>query len=441
MRALAAGVLLTLGGFSSAVSAQAEPPKPTVKEERTAEARAALQKALDESKASGKVLLVTFGTDPGRARANEQMLSVPATAAWVSRHALTHAVSDVELVRELTPEGLKQTAGMDPLFFVNGVIAPLGSSGSSIVLANSPRADPRSPAGQGSITMAMRLDWTLRAPLFKQDFTKQQDAATKPIPWPGTGDGKPAGLLAKLNGARALAQQKKWDEAANAYANAWWDAGGSVVNAPIKVGAMAAEMALIAQQSPGARDRFTGLRQEYARAMDIRDMRQLHEYLILCRVLGDHELNLRFLDEATQSKAATLEVPASDSLAIDWMLPVCHWNDPTEGVSKPAAWCVQLVHQCDKMAARKDGPSLSSAIDYGRWLARVEASRRLAWLLISGRDGPAVELRDAVVAADASPELKLAMVATALASGQKRPWMSDFIKGLEADDLRQALEK
>lgn len=441
MRALAAGVLLTLIGFSPVAIGQTEPPKPTVKQERTAEARAALQKALDESKAAGRVLLVTFGTDAGRAGANEQMLAVPATATWVSRHAVTHAVSDVELVRELTPAGLKQAAGTDPLFFVNGVIAPLGASRSSIVIAKAPRADPRTVAGQGSLVLAMRLDWTLRAPLFYQDFTKQQDAAAKPIPWPGSGDGKPTGLLGRLNAARALAKEKKWDEAANAYANAWWEAGGNVVNAPIKVGAMAAEMALVAQQSPGAKDRFTGLRLEYARAMDIRDMRQLHEYLILCRVLEDHELNLRFLDEATQLKAATLEVPASDSLAIDWMLPVCHWNDPTEGVSKPAAWCVQLVRQCDKMAARKDGPSLNSAIDYGRWLARVEASRRLTWLLISGREEQAVELRDAVVAADPSPELKVAMVATALASGQKRPWMSEFIKGAEGDVLREELKK
>lgn len=434
-------MLLALVGFSPVARGQAEPPKPTVKEERTAEARVALQKALDESKASGKVLLVTFGTDAGRARANEQMLAVPVTAAWVARHAVTHAVSDVELVRELTPAGLKQTAGMDPLFFVDGVLAPLGASGSSIVIPNAPRPDPRTVAGQGSLVQAMRLDWTLRAPLFKQDFTEQQDAAMKPIPWPGTGEGKPSGLLAKLNAARALAKDKKWDEAANAYANAWWEAGGSVVSAPIKVGAMAAEMALIAQQSPGAKDRLTGLRQEYARAMDLRDVRQLHEYLILCRVLGDHELNLRFLDEATQSKAATLEVPASDSLAIDWMLPVCHWNDPTEGVSKPAAWCVQLIRQCDKLAARKDGPPMTGAIDYGRWLARVEASRRLTWLLISGRDALAVELRDAVVAADPSPEMKLAMVATALASGQKRPWMSDLLKGAEGDDLRDELKK
>lgn len=451
--------MVAVCGCAAAFAAGQPPAKqPTVAEQRTTEAMAALQKALDSATAANKVLLVTFNSDAGRTKANEQLLAVPATAGWIARHAATHPVTDSRLISALSdlkffkpgdgakpPEPdpsrkLVQVAGGDPLYYSDGQIELLDKK-SSILLPNTPKAAPTTTAGQGSLALAMRLDWTLRSPIASQDFLKRHAATLKPVPFPGsTGEKSPA-LLPALSAARLLAKEKKWDAAANAYANAWWEAGGSVTAAPIRVGEMAAEMALIAEQSPGAKDRLIGLRTEYARAMDVSDMRQVHEYLILCRVLGDHEHNLKFLDEATQTKGAASLLPAADLLAIDWMMPLCHWNDPTEGVSKPGAWVVQLVRQCDKLAARKDGPPMAGAIEYGRWLARVEASRRLAWLLIAGKDDKAIELRDSVIAADGSPELKRSLVAACLASGQKRPWMNDLLKGIDDPELAAELKK
>jgi hypothetical protein len=450
MRALAAGVMVAVLGCVPIVSGQ-EPPKQTVAEQRTAEALAALQKAIADSKAANKVLLVVFSPDAGRAKVNDQVLAVPATAGWITRHATTHAVTDARLIADLgkvnytevkggPQQGLVQTTGGDPLFFSDGIIDLLDKH-SSIVAANTPKADPKTTAGQGSLAMAMRLDWTLRSPAASEEFRKRHAVGLSAPVWPGSSTGKTPKLLPALTAARELAKQKKWDEAANAYANAWWETGGSVTAAPVRVGAMAAEMALVAQQSPGAKDRLMGLRTEYARAMDVSDLRQVHEYLILCRVLGDHEHNLKFLDEATQGKTASALLPAADLTAIEWMMPRCHWNDPTEGISKPAGWCVQTLRQCDRLATRKDGPPMASAVEYGRWLARVEAARRLAWLLIAGRDDAADELRKAVVAADASPEMKRSMVAACVASGQKRPWMSEFLKGIEDDELANELTR
>lgn len=454
---LAVAACLVIGTPSAAWAQGGQPAQPSVAQQRTAEAMAALQKALDESKAADKVLLVTFNSDPGRAKANEQVLTAPVTAGWIARHAMTHAVTDQRLITglaelkffRLDKEGkpvpdpsrkLVQSPGGDPLLYTDGLIELLDKK-SSIILPNSPKADPKTTAGQGSLALAMRMDWTVRSPLASDDFRKRHEARLSPVPWPGSGGGKPPSILKALASARALARDKKWDQAANEYANAWWEGGGSVTAAPIRVGAMAAEMALIAQQSPGAKDRLTGLRNEYGRAMNVSDPRHVHEYLILCRIIGDHEHNLRFLDEATQGKASLATVPAADQMAYDWMLPRCHWNDPNEGLSKPGAWVAQLVRQCDKMAARKDGPPMGTAIEYGRWLARVEASRRMTWLLIAAQEEKATELRDTVIAADKSPEMKRSLVACALASGQKRPWMTDLLKGITDDELAAELTK
>ena len=84
---------------------------------------------------------------------------------------------------------------------------------------------------------------------------------------------------------------------------------------------------------------------------------------------------------------------------------------------------------------------MTGAVEYGRWLARVEASRRMTWLLIAGQEDRATELRDTVIAVDGSPELKRSLVACALASGQKRPWMKDLLKGITDDELTGELSK
>ena len=456
MRSIAAGVMVAV--LSSVIPASGQPPaKPNVSQQRMAEAQAALQKAIDDSKSATKVLLVMFSGDAGRLKANDQTLAVPATAAWIARHGTAHTITDQRLISalgevkffkpgvdgqpgEVDPNRrLTQIAGGDPLFYTDGLIELLDKQG-SIILPNTPKADPKTPTGQGSLAMAMRLDWTLRSPIASEDYRKRHYAALPPVAWPGSAPDKHPKFLAALADARALARDKKWDAAANAYANVWWDAGGNIAAAPVRVGEMAAEMALIAQQTPGAKDRLLSLRTEYARAMDVSDPRHVHEYLILCRVLGDHEHNLKFLDEATQSKASASLLPPADVTAYDWMLPRCHWNDPNEGVSKPGAWITQVLRQCDKFAARKDGPPMTSAVDYGRWLARVEAARRVTALLIAGKDDKAIEVRDAATAADPSPEMKRAIVTCAVASAQKRPWMADLLKGVTPLDEELAAE-
>ncbi|HYD01706.1 MAG TPA: hypothetical protein VEB22_10810 [Phycisphaerales bacterium] len=451
MRALAAGVMMAVLGCVQTLPAQ-EPPKPTVAEQRTAEALAALRKAVDDANAASKVLLVTFSADAGKAKANDAVLAVPATAGWIARHAVTHSVTDARLIRDLgglsytvgdkidETKRLTQIAGGDPLFFSDGIIDLLDKR-SSIVVPNSPKADPRTTAGLGSLALAMRLDWTLRSPVASESFRARHAAQLKPAPWPGAGESKAPSVLAALSAARALARDKQWDQAANAYANAWWETGANTAAAPVRLGPMAAEMALIVQQAPAAKDRLLGLRTEYARAMDVSDMRQVHEYLILCRVVGDHEHNLRFLDEATQNKSASAVLPPGDIMAIDWMMPVCHWNDPVAGVSKPGAWCVQLLRQSERLAARKDAAQFASAAIYGRWLARLEASRRLAWLLSSGQDQRADELRTTVLAADGSADMKRSMVAACLAAGQRRPWLSELLKGVDDEELAAELKK
>ncbi|MFT3686845.1 MAG: hypothetical protein QM783_18305 [Phycisphaerales bacterium] len=457
---LAVAAFLCVG--LSGVAVGGVQPQQTVAEKRTADAMAALQKALDESKANDKVLLVTFNSDAGRAKANEQVLSTPVTAGWIARHASVYAVTDQGLITGLSnlkfwrkgkdgqPEEdpsrkLVQSPGGDPLLYTDGVIELLDKK-SSIILPNSPKADPKTTAGQGSLALAMRMDWTLRSPNASEDFRKRHWARLAPAVWPGSGGGaggKSTSILKGLTSARALARDKKWDQAANEYANLWMETGGggNAVAAPIRVGEMAAEMALVAQQSPGAKDRLIGLRNEYGRAMDVSDPRQVHEYLILCRVIGDHEHNLRFLDDATQGKSALSMVPAADLLAYDWMMPRCHWNDPNEGVSKPGAWIGQLARQCDKMAAGKDAAIMTSAVEYGRWLARVEAARRMTWLLMANKDDRAMEVRDAALAADKSPEMRRALVVCALAAGQKRPWLAEVLKGVTDDELSAELAK
>lgn len=459
MRAL--GPLAVAAALALPVLAQEQPTPgegaPTVAEQRTAEAKAALEKAVNDARAADKVLLVVFNGDAAKARANEQNLGTPVTDGWIARHALVHAVTDQRLIAALgelkftrlgkdgepqpdPARKLVQPPGGDPLLYTDGVIDLLDKR-SSVILSNSPRVDAKSPAGQGSLALAMRMDWTVRSPLASEDFRKRHLARLAPAPWPGWAEGRGASILKGLGTARALARQKKWDEAANEYANTWWETGGAPTVAAVRVGAMAAEMSLVAQQSAGARDRLTGLRNEYGRAMDVSDPRQVHEYLILCRVIGDHEHNLKFLDETTQGKASAALIPAVDVLAYDWMLPRCHWNDPNEGVIKPGAWVAQLVRQCEKLATRKDGLPLASAVEYGRWLARVEASRRIAWLLAANQDDRADEARSTILGADGSPEMRRAIVACALASGQKRPWMTEILKGVTDVELTAELAK
>jgi hypothetical protein len=84
---------------------------------------------------------------------------------------------------------------------------------------------------------------------------------------------------------------------------------------------------------------------------------------------------------------------------------------------------------------------MASAVEYGRWLARVEAARRMTWLLTAGKDDKAIEVRDAALAADKSPEMRRALVACALASGQKRSWMAEVLKGVTDEELSAELAK
>lgn len=450
MRTTATGVLalglvlcVDLCGALPAPAAAQEPAKPlTVAQERTKAARQELQKAVDASKSASKVLLVTFGTDAGRAKANEAVLTTPVTAAWVSRHAMLHAVSDVGLVRELTESGLKQTPGGDPLMFVDGVLAPLDKAGSCLVLPGLPRADVKTPTGRYSISLGLRLDWTLRSPVFKEEFLTRHAQTVPARPWPGTVDGAGPALLKGLSTARDLARAKQWPEAADAYAAAWFAAGGDPWWAGVRCGDMAAEMSLIAAQSPLARQRFERLRSEYAGALELSDMRQVHEYLVLCRVLGDHEHNLKVLDEVLNARGSVTLLPPADVMALDWLLPACHFNDPLEGVSRPHAMVVQLLRQCAKMEGRKDAPTLAGAVRYGRWLARLEAGRRMGALLRQGEAGAekASVLRLETLKEDPSPEMRRALVGAAVASGHKPAWLAEVLEGAQTPELQEAIK-
>lgn len=372
MRLTAVALALTLA-LSPAL---AQPPRePTIKEKREQAAADGLKASLAEARAASKVLIVTFSPDAGKARDNAANLAAPATQSWLKRHAVVKDLTEQAVIRQLTENGLKQRAGESPLLFVDDVSEPL-------LFPKLAAAKPGTVAHEGSIALALRLDWTLRSPVLEGSFMSAHEAAHAPIAHPFAAKPAPEDFVARLNHARSLARTEKWKEAAGEYA-ALFAVAPSKFDA-LRLGIVAEEMTLVGSKLPAALDVFMALRREFAGAMDIRDHHQLFEYLILCRIVGDSEHNLKFLDDALSAKSSLVYLPKADLAALEWLLPKCHFNDPTEGVKDPSKWPAQLMARADALEKGKDAKAVGPAIAFARWLAPMEAARRYGWALRKG---------------------------------------------------------
>ncbi len=444
LRTRALTAILTLGTILPPALAQPPTTPPTARqtpEDKTAAARATFQQALDTARAQRRVLVVTYSNSQSNVKANRAMLASIPTQAWLDRHALVIDITDQPLIVELIQAGMPMQPGLDPLLLIDGKPVP-------IVAPHNPsrKAPPETLAG--SLALAQRLDWSVQtsqldnAKSFADDNTRAAQQVKLQLPPPlhttGTGTGKdriepfapdpakPADILAVLAEARANFKSRPLHAAA---IYTWlWEAGDAANPAftPTRLSTIAAEMHALAKANPPVATHFRALRDAQARRTDLRTYASIYEYLILNRVIEDHLHNLEFYDASLARDDAKAIIPPDDAEAHERLLPLCHFNDPTQNASDPWRAPVRFLNRANNLQARKDQTTHAELIDFYRWLARLEAARRYAWVLPAPNDpspkpARAQAIIQHVLPMDDTPEFRNMLTLAARASAKAPP--------------------
>ncbi len=404
-----------------AAGAGGAPKSPQAK---TQAAREALQQALAQARGAGRVLLVTHSNNASNAKSNARIMTIPATAAWVARRGQWHDVTDMGLIGTLVQGGVKPAAGADPMAFRDG--KSLGLLG----CAESERK-PSAQSAEGSIVLALRLDWAVRSPVqANAPFVQANDQAAAATTLPAIAtlhdtaeqgveafkptDAQRADPLGVLNQARALVKAGKPEASIGMYT--WlWERGaqGAPAFDCARIEVVAREMGALALASPKAMERFKALRAREAGALDVRDLPGVHTYLILCRVVGDFAHNIGFIDGAVSEPIKSRLIPEADAEAFRTMLPLCHYDNPLLRMGPPARRPLVMLERAGAIEKGKSAQELGALAAYLRWLAPREAARRYAWLLGSKPEQAEAFLTELQPVLDADWKAMLAAAARA----------------------------
>lgn len=357
------------GGASAALAGQPAGVTPASKA-----AQEALNAAGAEAQSQGRLLLVTYSFDAGKAKQNAERLSRPITAAWIKRHGAMYAVTEQGLIRALMTQEIKQMPGQDPLVYQQGKLRA--------VLADkiAQRVRPLTPAGD--LMLAWRLDLMARPP--------QEPAGAFEVP----ADAKPEALLAnpfleELLAARKLAVDGQSSAALKAYATLLSKGLLDEELRSVSASRIAQEMASVLPGSLSKKAFETERQQAVASIieaiaprLDVRDARDLHVLLVILRISDQAEEALSLIDTMmNQPTILTLSEPDRELFEI--LLRHAHWNDPTTQSTDPSAFPKRLHQQAEALLKGADAQAQQRFVTYTAWLAEHEAVRRYAYLATS----------------------------------------------------------
>ncbi len=475
---LAAGAAVALG--------QPKPGAPPATPSRAGEGPVAtgvlsampLHEALDQAMARNRVLVVVVSPNRAREQANTLLWSHPALVNWAAWHAVVVHVADQATIRSLTDAGLTPGGPDQPLLFAEGLAVRLfGSPPARNTSRLRPAPRPAGPASYGpALRLMMRLEWSLRgqarvAPAWLAAHDAACPAPARPV--------LPAQALVSDAGAMDFreAAAQGLDGAAGA------DSLGRLIHALDLVKGLPAEgppdadiarraaglfiglweQALSAEPSigpsvlfqgsramhelgtrfPPAMLRFRALRDAQAAMLPWMNKRELFNWLMLCRVLGDATDGLDFLDASLDDPDAVGVMPPDERFALEAMLPRLAWGDPLNlpGTGRdPVRFLARLHERVGEEALQRIRglyePGRSRLVGFLGTQLIDEGCRVYAALLARGRDEEAQ--RAAALVADVFKDKPLGawMVSTALARGQSREHQVEMLSGTDAASVR-----
>lgn len=381
-----------------------------------------LQEAMREADAQGRVLVVEIAGNADRRKQALVRWSSPVVRAWAVRHAVPVLLTDAATIRQLTEGDLNPGPDADPLVFRGG--KQVRVFGSGLPQKKSRLKGPGKP-GEAFVGLALKLDWTQRgkddaqpaaleagAPKALYGEATEEAAAVTDLP-----AGDLGGLIARYGRARALAQSKDADSLREATGLCtWlWERGAQTDArfVPARSLLLAPLMESLGTAHPVAPARWKAMRRALLDALDVRDHASMFDLLILSRVIGDHEENLAFIDDALNDSDAALMMPTLERAAWELMLPACHWLPA--GPVDPEARFASLDKRFGR--ARRLVPEGARAALDALWarLRTLELARTYVTCLARSQDEQA-----AAVIGLCPQDQRAALVVSALCAGEAR---------------------
>ena len=433
--------------------------------------------------------MVVISTGKARETENTKLWAHPALAAWAARHALVVHLTDADQIAQLNDAELATGGPDQPLLFADGQsIRLFGSSPKTNICRI--RAAPKvkgAPAGATSygpaLRLMMRLEWSLRghgrtAPA----WLAAHDAACPEGPRPvipaqatvsdagamslaeamadaggggaldGTGGGD---MLGRLIAAIALVERAQGDgEAAKQDARraaalfiGVWEQGISTEPhvGPAAVFEGSRAMHELGRASPGAMARFKALRDAQAAMLPWMNKRELFNWLMLSRVVGDHVEALDFFDACLDDADAVQLMPPEERMVLESMLPRVAWEDPLALPSTGPDGVKYVERLRDGLGAAPpkvhggvpmEGAAFKRLLAWRASQFVDEAARVYAALLVKGHDEQAVRVAEIAAEALKDKPRPLWLVSEALARGQAREHQMAWLTGTDAATAR-----
>jgi thioredoxin 1 len=268
-------------------------------------------------------------------------------------------------------------------------------------------------------------------------------------------EGGKVNVRARYDLARALARDRRFDEAVEEFVWLWEHMlEHDRATSGVRLSSMVNDMQRLAQRSDAARARFIALRDKTGKLLegDKVDGSALRDWVALNKVVGDPDATLAWYDRVKDEPRWRPLVERVSRDLTELLTAKKRWADVGRIQHDPLGDLDNLIAFLAILKKQELLVGDAKFEDIPGQMARDHARVVYAGLLASGRDGDAVKLADKARAYDASTRMLAALISTALEAGQPRAaqleWL-DRAPGDKADPelaelrarLKQALDK
>ncbi|MBX3357496.1 MAG: hypothetical protein KF745_03620 [Phycisphaeraceae bacterium] len=270
-------------------------------------------------------------------------------------------------------------------------------------------------------------------------FYAMDDGLGESVRDPGPEDG-PVDLWQRLDDARRAVRVGNLYAATGLYT--WlWERAAELDPAfgPARRGALASEIADLASRRPGAKERFTQIRDARSARMLWADYDEMVEWGVLGSMVADDELVVEWFNMVINSDAEAAMMPRADKIAYNLMLARERLADSYELGKDPVGRISRIAAIAAGARPRnvqpEDWPGLQAFV---RTYLVDEACRLHAACLRAGREGDAWQIADLLLKQAGTPLARRSLVTTALVAGQPRQRHAAIL-GEADNDLRARL--
>ncbi len=244
----------------------------------------------------------------------------------------------------------------------------------------------------------------------------------------------------RMEEARGLASDRKFKEAADAYAWLWTN---MLEYQPSMLGVrgsfMANEMERLAERDAGAKATFTKLRDDAEARLkgEQKTMNDLDDWVVLNDVVGEPAKTLAWFDRVKDDAGAAESIQHVSFRLEPLLIENKRWADVPRLVGDPLAKVDQDFEQAEtflRMTKGRGDDEEMQNMAMGQF--REGASALYAGLLAAGRAEDAGKVAAHVLKKDDTGKARVALVTTALKAGQAKPvhleWLAEAGKKGEA---------